>query len=172
MRGVVKTAPQKISWLPLVATWRYFRVPREKLDLAKASKVRLPGLASLRTGGHRPTQREGWRVCVCKSLIEKVVNEFDFLINELYKLFYKRSNNMQDQETDILSARESRIAVALFEIMKPQIEKLIINKVALHLDNIEDEKSKEFDIHDYTGDIEDIVGDWVRYNVTITSTID
>ena len=62
--------------------------------------------------------------CVCQKPNEKVVNEFDFLPNELYKLFYKRSNNMQNQETDILSARESRIAVALFEIMKPQIVNL------------------------------------------------
>ena len=72
----------------------------------------------------------------------------------------------------ILSERESRIAIVLFEIMKPQIEKLIISKVALHLDNIEDEKSPEFDIHDYTGDIEDIVGDWIRYNLTLTTTVD
>ncbi len=87
---------------------------------------------------------------------------------------------MQDQETDILSARESRIAVALFELMKPQIKKLVDDAIkennhAVQLEinrNLDEHKSKEFDIHDYTGDIEDIVGDWVRYNVTITSTID
>ena len=72
----------------------------------------------------------------------------------------------------MLNERESRLAVVLFEIMKPQLEKLIISKVALHLDNIKDEESSSFDINDYTGEIEDIVGDWVRYNVTITSTID
>jgi len=78
---------------------------------------------------------------------------------------------MQDQETDILSARESRIAVALFEIMKPQIDKMIDAK----LDGFKESEindSSSFDINDYTGEIEDIVGDWVRYNVTITSTID
>ena len=72
----------------------------------------------------------------------------------------------------ILSERESRIAIVLFEIMKPQIEKLIISKVALHLDNIKDEKSSDFDIHDHTGDIEDIVSDWIQYNLTLTTTVD
>ena len=71
-----------------------------------------------------------------------------------------------------LSEIESRIAVVLFEIMKPQLEKLIISKVALHLDNIEDEKSSEFDIYNYTDGIEEIVGDWIRYNLTLTTTVD
>jgi len=111
---------------------------------------------------------------------------------------------MQDQETDILSARESRIAIALFEMMKPQIkhfmqayfearsleneifwkEKIapivakdvrenIMSDVQDKIEKALDEnKSSDFDINDYTGEIEDIVGDWVRYNVTITSTID
>ena len=65
--------------------------------------------------------------------------------------------------TDILSARESRLAVVLFEIMKPQIEKMIDEK------NV---KSSEFDIHEYSGDIEDIVSDWIRYNLTLTTTVD
>jgi len=123
--------------------------------------------------------------CVCQKSNEKVTNEFDFLPNELYKLFYKRSNNMQDQETAVadqnttdefaiteaLSVRESRLAVVLFELLKPQLEKMIDAK----LDGFKESEindSSSFDINDYTGDIEDIVGDWVRYNVTITSTID
>ena len=77
---------------------------------------------------------------------------------------------MQDQETDILSARESRIAVALFEMMKPQIENLLDHKIANTVKGIVD--AEEFDINDHSGAIEDIVSDWVRYNVTITSTID
>ena len=72
----------------------------------------------------------------------------------------------------MLNERESRLAVVLFEIMKPQLEKLIISKVALHLDNIKDEKSSDFDIHDHTGDIEDIVSDWIQYNLTLTTTVD
>jgi len=72
----------------------------------------------------------------------------------------------------MLNERESRLAVVLFEIMKPQLEKLIISKVALHLDNIKDEKSSDFDIHDHTGDIEDIVSDWISYNLTLTTTVD
>jgi len=67
--------------------------------------------------------------------------------------------------TDILSARESRLAVVLFEIMKPQIEKMIDDK-------IENKKSSDFDIHDHTGDIEDIVSDWIQYNLTLTTTVD
>lgn len=67
--------------------------------------------------------------------------------------------------TDILSARESRLAVVLFEIMKPQIEKMIDDKI----DNV---KSSDFDIHDHTGDIEDIVSDWIQYNLTLTTTVD
>ena len=67
--------------------------------------------------------------------------------------------------SDILSARESRLAVVLFEIMKPQIEKMIDDK-------IENKKSSDFDIHDHTGDIEDIVSDWIQYNLTLTTTVD
>lgn len=67
--------------------------------------------------------------------------------------------------TDILSARESRLAVVLFEIMKPQIEKMIDDK-------IENKKSSDFDIHDHTGDIEDIVSDWIQYNLSLTTTVD
>ena len=72
----------------------------------------------------------------------------------------------------MLNERESRLAVVLFQIMKPQLENLIISKVALHLDNIKDEKSSDFDIHDHTGDIEDIVSDWISYNLTLTTTVD
>lgn len=72
----------------------------------------------------------------------------------------------------ILSERESRLAVVLFEIMKPQIEKLIISKVALHLDNIKDETSSEFDLSDHVSEIKDIVEEIVRYDLTFTTTVD
>ena len=78
---------------------------------------------------------------------------------------------MQDQETDILSARESRIAVALFEIMKPQIEKMIDAK----LDGFKESEindSSSFDINDYSGEIEDIISDWIQYYLTLTTTVD
>ena len=65
----------------------------------------------------------------------------------------------------ILTERESRIATALFEIMRPQIEKIIDNR-------IESAKTSDFDIHEYTGEIEDIVSDWIRYNLTLTTTVD
>jgi len=65
----------------------------------------------------------------------------------------------------ILTERESRIAIALFEIMRPQIEKIIDNR-------IESAKTADFDIHEHTGDIEDIVSDWIRYNLTLTTTVD
>ena len=50
---------------------------------------------------------------------------------------------------------------------KPQI----VNLINETIDQKSDDTSS-FDINDYTGEIEDIVGDWVRYNITITSTID
>lgn len=65
----------------------------------------------------------------------------------------------------ILSERESKIAIVLFEIMKPQIEKMIDEK-------LDGYKESEFDIHDHTGAIEEIIYDYVRYNITISSTID
>ena len=71
-----------------------------------------------------------------------------------------------DQDT-ILSGRESRLAVVLFELLKPQLEKMIDAK----LDGFKESEvndSSDFDIHKYTGEIEDIVCDWVRYNITIT----
>lgn len=63
----------------------------------------------------------------------------------------------------ILNERESRLAVVLFEIIKPQLEKMIDEK------NV---KSSHFDIHDHTGAIEDIVSDWISYNLTLTTTVD
>ena len=75
---------------------------------------------------------------------------------------------MADNEIT-LSERESKIAVVLFEIMKPQLEKMIDDK----LDGFkESEINKDFDINDYTSEIEDIICDYVRYNITISSTID
>mgnify|MGYP003134512018 CR=1 FL=1 len=67
--------------------------------------------------------------------------------------------------TTILTERESRLAVVLFEMLKPQIEKMIDDKLDSY-------KESEFDIHDHTSAIEDIICDYVRYNITITSTID
>ena len=80
---------------------------------------------------------------------------------------------MQDQETavadqnttEVLSVRESRLAVVLFELLKPQIEKMIDAK----LDGF---KESEIDIHDHESAINDMIEDYIRYNVTITSTID
>jgi len=90
--------------------------------------------------------------------------------------------------TDILSEKESRLAVVLFEIMQPQIRKLmiqLINENNQDLQTITDrtideqidrkldeKKSSDFDIHDHTGDIEDIVSDWISYNLTLTTTVD
>ena len=70
-----------------------------------------------------------------------------------------------NNETTILSDRESRLAIVLFEIMKPQIEKMIDKK-------LDEKKSSEFDIYQYSGDIEDIISDWIRYNLTLTTTVD
>ena len=78
---------------------------------------------------------------------------------------------MQDQTTavadqdTILSGRESRLAVVLFELLKPQLEKMIDAK-------LEQQSSSEFDIGEYTSEINDMIEDYVRYNITITSTID
>lgn len=80
---------------------------------------------------------------------------------------------MQDQETavadqnttEVLSMRESRLAIILFELIKPQLEKMIDTK-------LEYQSSSEFDIGEYTSEINDIIEDYVRYNITITSTID
>tara|TARA_Y100000015_G_scaffold38774_1_gene42009 strand:- start:3468 stop:3692 length:225 start_codon:yes stop_codon:yes gene_type:complete len=71
----------------------------------------------------------------------------------------------------ILTERESRLAVVLFEMLKPQIEKMIDEK----LDGFKESEindSSSFDIGEYTSEINDIIEDYVRYNITITSTID
>ena len=66
---------------------------------------------------------------------------------------------------NILTERESRLAVVLFEMLKPQIEKMIDDK----LDGF---KESEIDFGDYTAELHDIIEDYIRYNITITSTID
>lgn len=71
----------------------------------------------------------------------------------------------------ILTERESRLAVVLFEMLKPQIEKMIDDK----LDGFKESEvndSSSFDIGEYTSEINDMIEDYVRYNITITSTID
>ena len=65
----------------------------------------------------------------------------------------------------ILTERESRLAVVLFEMLKPQIEKMIDEKIDAY-------KESAFDISDHTTAIEEIIEDYVRYNITISSTID
>lgn len=73
--------------------------------------------------------------------------------------------------SNILTERESRLAVVLFEMLKPQIEKMIDEK----LDGFKESEindSSSFDIGEYTSEINDIIEDYVRYNITITSTID
>lgn len=78
----------------------------------------------------------------------------------------KGERKMADSNTDtFLTERESRLAVVLFEMLKPQIEKMIDAKLDAY-------KESEFDIHDHTSAIEDIICDYVRYNITISSTID
>jgi len=84
----------------------------------------------------------------------------------------------------ILNERESRLAVVLFEIMKPQIKQLVRELISIQesltLHSVDDKieqaldekKSSDFDIHDHTGDIEDIVSDWISYNLTLTTTVD
>ena len=37
---------------------------------------------------------------------------------------------------------------------------------------LDEKKLSDFDIHDHTGDIEDIVSDWIQYNLTLTTTVD
>jgi hypothetical protein len=56
-------------------------------------------------------------------------------------------------------------------MLKPQIEKMIDEK----LDGFKESEindSSSFDIGEYTSEINDIIEDYVRYNITITSTID
>ena len=78
----------------------------------------------------------------------------------------KGERKMADSNTNtFLTERESRLAVVLFEMLKPQIEKMIDEKLDAY-------KESEFDIHDHTSAIEDIICDYVRYNITISSTID
>ena len=75
-----------------------------------------------------------------------------------------------DQDT-ILSGRESKLAVVLFELLKPQLEKMIDAK----LDGFKESEindSLNFDIHEYTDELNDIICDYIRYNIAITSTID
>ncbi len=79
---------------------------------------------------------------------------------------------MADSNTNtFLTERESRLAVVLFEMLKPQIEKMIDAK----LDGFKESEvndSSTFDIGEYTSEINDMIEDYVRYNITITSTID
>ena len=70
----------------------------------------------------------------------------------------------------ILSERESRLAVVLFEILKPQIENLLDHKIANTIKGIVE--AEEFDLSDHVSEIKDIVEEIVRYDLTFTTTVD
>ena len=101
----------------------------------------------------------------------------------------------------ILTERESRIAIVLFEIMKPQIkqffesqsleiemfwkEQMVPNiskdvreKIMSDVEDMIDsklddiKKSLEFDMNDYSSEIKDIVEEILRYDLTFTTTVD
>lgn len=105
-----------------------------------------------------------------------------------------------ENETTILTPRESKIAIALFEIMRPQIKQFfeaqslemeifwkkqmvpsiskdvrenIMSDVEKMIDDkLDGYKESEFDIGDHTSAIEDIIYDWIHYNLTLTTTVD
>lgn len=113
-----------------------------------------------------------------------------------------------ENETTILSDRETKFSNALFEIMQPRmiyffkqfleaksleteifwkeqmvpsISKDVREKIMSDIEDMIDKKldgfkeseiNKEFDIEEHTSAIEDIICDYVRYNITISSTID
>ena len=74
---------------------------------------------------------------------------------------------MADSNTNtFLTERESRLAVVLFEMLKPQLEKMIDAK----LDGF---KESEIDISvEFETKIQDIIEDYIRYNVSFTTTVD
>jgi len=94
---------------------------------------------------------------------------------------------MADNEIH-LNSRESKIAVVLFEIMKPQIKKLIDQLIIennqgvqtitdLTIDEqidrkLNEKKSSEFDLSDHVNEIKDIVEEILRYDLTFTTTVD
>jgi len=79
----------------------------------------------------------------------------------------KGERKMADSNTNtFLTERESRLAVVLFEMLKPQLEKMIDAK----LDGF---KESEIDISvEFETKIQDIIEDYIRYNVSFTTTVD
>lgn len=80
-----------------------------------------------------------------------------------------------------LEARSLETEIFWKEQMVPNISKDVREKIMSDIEEMIDKKldgfkeseiNKKFDINDHTGEIEDIICDYVRYNITISSTID
>ena len=85
--------------------------------------------------------------------------------------FFKQFLEAQSLETEIFWKEQ----------MVPSISKDVREKIMSDIEDMIDKKldgfkeseiNQEFDIHDHTTAIEEIICDYVRYNVTISSTID
>ena len=76
-----------------------------------------------------------------------------------------------------LEARSLETEIFWKEQMVPSISQDVRDKIISDVEDMIDKKldaykESEFDIYDYSGQIEDIISGWVRNNLTLTTTVD
>ena len=97
----------------------------------------------------------------------KIANAFFEIMQPRMSHYMKQFVEARSLETEIFWKEKivPSISKDVRENIMSDIEKMIDDKLDAY-------KESEFDIHDHTSAIEDIICDYVRYNITITSTID
>ena len=100
------------------------------------------------------------------------------IANAFFEIMQPRLRHYMKQ---FFEARSLETEIFWKEQMVPSISKDVREKIMSDIEEMIDKKldgfkeseiNKEFDIHDHTSAIEDIICDYVRYNSTISSTID
>tara|TARA_Y100000004_G_scaffold134248_1_gene151828 strand:+ start:3147 stop:3485 length:339 start_codon:yes stop_codon:yes gene_type:complete len=97
----------------------------------------------------------------------KIANAFFEIMQPRLRHYMKQFFEARSLETEIFWKEQMvpSISKDVREKIMSDVEKMIDDKLDAY-------KESEFDIHSYTGEIEDIVSDWIRYNLTLTTTVD
>jgi len=100
------------------------------------------------------------------------------IANAFFEIMQPRMSHYMKQ---FVEARSLETEIFWKEQIVPNISKDVREKIMSDIEDMIDKKldgfkeseiNKDFDINDHTSEIEDIICDYVRYNITISSTID
>ena len=99
-----------------------------------------------------------------------ISNAFFDIMQPRMIYFFKQFLEARSLETEIFWKEQMvpNISKDVREKIMSDIEDMIDSK----LDAYDTTKESKFDIYNHSGQIEDIISDWVRDNLTLTTTVD